>query len=602
IFAEIDHHVAEVLCLAGLLYHLLRCLETGEFKPHGRWAAAWILGMFLCWNGSVLHVGLLAAVWLLWGLRRPKDLVLGSKVFGLAGLVLIPFYCFGGDVWNLGLDYLHPSQFHPATLLAMGLSFSLAAGWGLERRIRWPQLVALLGLMGLVAAEALKGADLLYGSGGGFPYARVVAELQPLLDLPPAQLLQTFSWPGLLALPGTAAMAVQGWRQRRVEWFLPAMLLLIFGLQTLNNQRFLYMVCLLLPLSLVWLAWILLQTRGQSLSPALQRAVFAAVPLAVAASVWPLDLAALRAYPTVAAPLLETAHWIRERTPLAGDPLHPHRLPEYSLLAPWDMGHMLLYEAERPVVSENFGLNSEVPTRFALAQTEAEGLRLLQQHHARYLLLSGNLIFQPQADLKLLKVPEGSWLQVQSFSQGSESYLTAFPLARFAASLYARLFLLDGSDWPQLQSQGLDGLRLVYEAPDTLPIHVFPNDQSRYFLVLQPDFPPQNQPLISQPARYKLFERVPGARLALKLPGADPDGVLLECPVLTNSGRHFFYRRQLRPDATGRIAGRIPYARLQGKGTTGLDGPCQLQLPEGSLGFEVPAAAVLQGQTLKLPR
>jgi asparagine N-glycosylation enzyme membrane subunit Stt3 len=57
-----------------------------------------------------------------------------------------------------------------------------------------------------------------------------------------------------------------------------------------------------------------------------------------------------------------------------------------SVLAPWSLGHWILYEAEQPVVANNFGYGFIDSIRFFLAETEEEALAVAARHRARWIV------------------------------------------------------------------------------------------------------------------------------------------------------------------------------------------------------------------------
>ena len=72
---------------------------------------------------------------------------------------------------------------------------------------------------------------------------------------------------------------------------------------------------------------------------------------------------------------------------LLGPPPFPESLSRApSVLAPWSLGHFLLYEAELPVVANNFGYGFLDSIRFFLAGTEEEALAIARRHRARWVV------------------------------------------------------------------------------------------------------------------------------------------------------------------------------------------------------------------------
>ncbi|MEP6470407.1 MAG: STT3 domain-containing protein [Acidobacteriota bacterium] len=94
--------------------------------------------------------------------------------------------------------------------------------------------------------------------------------------------------------------------------------------------------------------------------------------------------------------LYATLGWMRRAIPRRVDPYDARLLgprPEEAVppdtgavLAPWSLGHLLLYEAELPVVANNFGYGFLDSIRFFLAPTEEEALAIARAHRARWIL------------------------------------------------------------------------------------------------------------------------------------------------------------------------------------------------------------------------
>jgi hypothetical protein len=72
---------------------------------------------------------------------------------------------------------------------------------------------------------------------------------------------------------------------------------------------------------------------------------------------------------------------------LLGPPPFPAALSgAASVMAPWSLGHWVLYEAEQPVVANNFGYGFLDSIRFFLAGTEEEALAIARRHRSRWIL------------------------------------------------------------------------------------------------------------------------------------------------------------------------------------------------------------------------
>lgn len=93
--------------------------------------------------------------------------------------------------------------------------------------------------------------------------------------------------------------------------------------------------------------------------------------------------------------LLETLDWMGRELPRSISAYDPRLLerdapPELaravSVLAPWSLGHLVLYESELPVVANNFGYGFVDSIRFFLAESEEEAVALARARRARWVL------------------------------------------------------------------------------------------------------------------------------------------------------------------------------------------------------------------------
>ena len=106
----------------------------------------------------------------------------------------------------------------------------------------------------------------------------------------------------------------------------------------------------------------------------------------------------LRAVHAAGSDLYTTLDWMRRQIPHAVDPYDPrlltpaHLPPELSraesVLAPWSLGHLILYEAGLPVVANNFGYGFIDSLEFFLAENEEDALSIARRRRARWVLAS----------------------------------------------------------------------------------------------------------------------------------------------------------------------------------------------------------------------
>jgi hypothetical protein len=168
-------------------------------------------------------------------------------------------------------------------------------------------------------------------------------------------------------------------------------------------------------------------------------------------------LARLRAATTLAAPL--DAYDPR----LLGPPPFPAALENaQAVLAPWSAGHWILYEAERPVVANNFGYGFLDSIRFFLAESESEALALAKRRRARWILTT---------DLTPRLNDYASYLGKPPLVAGASASGSTATAAYFR-TMQARLYEFDGkgADLPGLRVEPVSGVRLLFHSQSAIQI------------------------------------------------------------------------------------------------------------------------------------
>ena len=240
----------------------------------------------------------------------------------------------------------------------------------------------------------------------------------------------------------------------------------------------------------------------------------------------------------------ETADWLAAHTPpTAGfDDASGH--PEYGVLTGVNFGHLMLWRAQRPMVVGNFGDDvGEENFRLAMefpSLDEDEAWRELAERSVRYVVVGGG-------------APPGP---------GERPTL----VARMRAEPPPRQALRGAA--------GLRRHRLVYESPPDSP--------------LRPD----------APARFRVFERVAGARIV----GRAPAGERVEASLgLASRARGRVHRAWVRADAEGRWELTVPYATDGGAGAVRSEPHYELRCNGSTHPLRVPEQAVQSGATLEGP-
>ncbi|HEX5068021.1 MAG TPA: STT3 domain-containing protein [Myxococcota bacterium] len=547
----LDHHAALGLVAAWLLGSTLAWMQWEESRLRAAaWRSALVCGTAIAatlatWPGGVLHAALIEVGALAFAVTRADaDDARGfafrrATAYLVATLWIAPLTL--GNVWPqwgdlspVVLTTFQPLLFATAFAIWLGCAFA----WRGDVRTPPARLAVFAGI-GVVVTLALLVAlpDVRAGVADAWrwlakreSFQSHVAESQPLLfDDGHFNVAIAASRLSLFGLFFPLAGAWLAWRLRGRPERARAWLVLGFtaGLYavTLLQRRFFDTACIGIALSLGLAA----RELGAMLRPRLGSPLRARA--AVAALVALMLLPSFRSYVRAlanewnalrGAPQwvtgvfgfdhagLELALQLDRATPPTAGWLDPSQAPEYGVLAPWFLGHIIEHAGRRPTVVDNFG-DDLGPESFAFAERayqsrEDEIAPELARRRIRYVVAHRFPSF-------LERAPEDG-------------------------SLFHALFALDGS-----QARDAGGAVVV----PALAQHRL------VFETLGRDFGDPEAPPV-----YKLFERVAGAEVSGRAAPGAPLEVALS--LRTNRGRAFLYQTQVAAGADGRYRVRLPYA------------------------------------------
>lgn len=570
----LDHHAA-VAALAALL--LGAGLSLVESHGSGRAGATLGWGLLvgavsalclLTWPGSLLHVGLVHAGLLGFALTRVEA---GSAArfaavlaagHALAGLIVAPSALANdwpqwGAFSPVVLSRFQPWLFAAAVLTSGGCALAWRTaplGGGRTRRA----LVFAALLAAVAAGSALLLPALVEGAADAWRWlareeafqARVSESLPLLSDGGRFSLRVAVVRLSLFVLVMPLAAIWIVWRRRGrpdhacvavLAWFALGLLAV-----TLIQKRFFNSASIGLVLVLAVCARELWRGAG----PARRAAVAAGVALCLLPSLEPYTryaanelrarrgekLAVTGAFGASRA-ALETATWLRTQTPETSGWLRADRAPEYGVLAPWHLGHVIQYVARRPTVVDNFGddLGEEAfafADRFYLSP-EAEVAGDAAERGVRY------VVSQRPADFLSQRPGPGDL---------ARALFDVAPLERHRLRFESR------------------GLR--WTDPEAEPV-------------------------------YRVYELVAGAQIVGRsAPGAT---VEVRAGVSTSRGRRFFYERRVAADGDGTWRVRVPYATAGGPEALQVAPLYRLRCGEEVRGVAVPEDAVREGAVVAGP-
>ena len=587
----LDHHAALGLVVAWLLAAQLGWMQREESAQRAWLSAlgcgAAIAATLAVWPGGLLHVALVEVGALAFALTRPD----AARARGFAVRRAAAYACACACIAPLALGNAWPQwgRFSPVVLSEFQpwLLGSACAVW-LGCALAWRDSLArasarLAGFAGLCAVLALAllaifpelrdgAADAWRWLAKRESFQAQVAESQPLF-FEAGQLTFAIGATRLslfgLAFPlagAWLAWRVRGRPERARAWLVLWVTAGLYAV-TLLQRRFFDTACIGIALSLglaareleVWL-------RARGSSPRLAR-------IAVAAGVAGMLLPSFPTYTRALANEwnalrgeklwvtggfgsdlagLELALQLESATPPTRGWLDPAEAPEYGVLAPWYLGHVIEYAGRRPTVVDNFG-DDLGPESFAFAErayqsSEPEIVGELERRRIRYVVAHRHPIF-------LQREPA-------------------------PGSLFHALYALDGSEATDPESGALRVPALAHHR--------------LIFETLGRDFGDAQAP-----AEYKLFERVAGADVTGRAaPGKEIEVAL---SLRTARGRSLLYQTRVAADADGRYRVRLPYATADGPAAVTPAPWYRFACGEDIRGLVVAERAVQEGLPLRGP-
>ena len=307
-----------------------------------------------------------------------------------------------------------------------------------------------------------KGGYISYPAG----WLKGIFEARPLLADGPALALRQLSGAFFLSPLVLLAWAARGWRGPRRATHIA---LAVWGVVTiflaLSQRLNVYYAAVLAALCVVEAVRFVHRTlwRGGEGHAAARAAVgTAAVSAVLLLPMAPGLRHELSAIRVPGSDLFETLDWMKRELPrpvgaydprLLETPPGPRELSRAaSVLAPWSLGHLILYEAEQPVVANNFGYGFLDSVAFFLAENENAAVAIAQRHRARWILAT---------DLVPRMNDYAGYLGRPPFLRPGGD-----PTPAYFRTMQSRLYDFDGqgASLPGLDIPPLERFRLVYHS------------------------------------------------------------------------------------------------------------------------------------------
>jgi hypothetical protein len=587
---DFDQHGAEVLLLivsvTALVSASLKRADGGTPVRDELVLASSIALAFLVWQGSVLHLAILAGIvaftWAVGGQGKThhragavvllRSAVAAALMLALCAAVLVS----PGTLVKMSL--LGVTGFHVGAVMCVAMFAALLCAMpemaSAQRRV---------GQVGAATAGTVGFALIIPGFGdvvahgltsltAGTPWHRNIQEFDPLFfaGYTPwtveARRVGELLGLTLLLAPAALSGLVRRWpedpgaanRRATLLWFGVGLIVL-----ALMRKRFL--VYAAVPLSMWAAAFIVPWARRAGADGKSLKAAGVGLTLSLLV-LWPTFAWHARAFEPAPPPeermaLFTALEWLGTR-----EPARPDRP---GVLAEWDFGHLIQYVAGKPVLVSPFGTDvGESPmVEFARGFLSPHGdtlVEVMDRSRMGFFLLTNPATESHYARAYLTPPPP----ELVSAHRDWRSGLAVTVNPAFWRTAASRLFFEDGSGSGGVVP-AVSGLRLVFEAG---PVGLWEGRQA--------------------PA-FKIFERVPGA--VLKVSGLTAGQmVTAEVGLMTGAGRVSRWVTSGRAGGTGQARLSIPYA-------SGMNGavwatPARVAVGSGSTSVVLGERDVLEGR------
>jgi len=299
-------------------------------------------------------------------------------------------------------------------------------------------------------------------------WLRGIFEARPLFADGPGLALQQLSAAFFLS-----PVAIASWARRAVRGDRPGpnLALVVWGavvlLLVVSQRLNVYYGAVLAGATLVEIARRAseaLAARGAT--PGVRRGIVSAAVVLLAATAASGLTAELKAIHVPGSDLYATLDWMRREIPHPVDAYDARlldadhsQMPGFdraaSVLAPWSLGHLILYDAELPVVANNFGYGFLDSIRFFLSESEPEALAIAASRRARWVVAT---------DLVPRMNDYAGYLGRPALLESRGGNLA--PTARYFGTMQARLYDQDGGATRigGISVPPLESIRLLYRS------------------------------------------------------------------------------------------------------------------------------------------
>ena len=545
---ETGHHwLVELWFVLAVMFMILALSRKENRYLFAAAVGVAMIGEAYTWLGSSAYFG----VFLIYAvIQITLDLKNGKSSSNTVKTMLVPFgltLAFTLPFWNA--SWLFPTFFGAAAITAAIVVLFAVSKFMLERRVSWvafPAAIAIIAGAFIVFSQTLGNvwifskANQIIITGGdylmGGQMIGKISEAEPLFSRPEIFFSNfifsnlgwnlIFSAAGLIVLIGYLLRSKLNAETNNEARLLFLVFVVYTMILTVGQIRFLELSSISMGILISILFFRAADFVSQKAANLGQLPRLSIIALLFILLVLPTTFEAIGitdATPQIAGDWYNTLNWLEKNSNTTSYYDNPDKTPEYSVLSWWDYGNWILYQAKRPVVSNNFQTGIEDASKFYLSEDEKTATDVLDARRTKYVITDYDMLYGKLPAIALWANKDPS--EYQS-TQDLGNYLAVVPTKKLYQTTLALLHFIDGSS--------LGHFRLIYES-DTIV--------------------GQNPPTSS----LKIFEYVPGA--LIRVSNAPGEKVVALLNMTSNQGRKFIYVNE------GTSEVRVPYSTEKRYGT-----------------------------------
>lgn len=576
-FAYVDHHFMEVFCIVWFLFFFVKGLQNPQRNIWGIMSGFSLGFSVLMQIASVIYVGIFILYFIIHYiylyLKKQEKEILVKITFQTsltASLVILLPCAFSYSGVNFLVKYDNLSWFQFLFLFLISIFVLFIDYFNkcfIEKSLNFKNYLIFIFygilsifLLYIILKPSFSGLSYILLKSGN-PLYYTVAELKPTQILDFKYIIGSFSILFYFLPIILGYLFYKLIKENSLPLFFFFIWTVLIGIMTLSSTRFSFLFIISMNI-LISFSFFLIRNIFQKRSKTF---VFTILTIFLIIIIYPMIESSIKFQtkkPWMKLSIYQSMKWLKNNTPVTNYYYNPVNIPEYNILAQWDMGFPLTYLAERPVVADGYFGNGSIPSQFMFNSDQSQAESIIQKYNVKYIMLT-NIISNIENHLNITGKKFNPPLFKGELTPGFNVKKAMIYLAPFwfIKTMYARLFLHDGRNIGNIEE--LNHYRLIYESKEFVPYYILnsPDNNYAYMLYYNLKFPINTEQfyILNKPGgEVKIFEYVKGVTLKGKTsPNTEIKAIV---KVITNQKREFIYITKTLSNRNGDYNIILPYS------------------------------------------